>query len=89
MNKDIVKGDWKQLVGAIKHEWGRLTDDDLTRAEGDGEYLLGRLQAVYGLSKDKARRALRDLGYDFRLAERRAAADRRSPGEEPAQRSER
>ena len=44
MNWDIVKGDWKQLSGAIKSKWGKLTDDDLTRAKGDGEYLVGKLQ---------------------------------------------
>lgn len=66
MNKDIAKGDWKQVSGAIKHTWGKLTDDDLLRAKGDGEYLVGKLQEYYGLSKDKAEKSLKDLGYSLR-----------------------
>ena len=29
MNKDILKGNWKQLSGEIKKQWGKLTNDDL------------------------------------------------------------
>jgi uncharacterized protein YjbJ (UPF0337 family) len=36
MNEDIVKGNWKQLSGKIKAKWGKLTDNDLEKAEGNG-----------------------------------------------------
>ena len=88
MNKDTVKGDWKQLSGAIKSKWGKLTDDDLTRAKGDGEYLVGKLQEQYGLTKDKAKEGLRDLGYQARGAERRAAERRDKEDDEPTQRAD-
>jgi hypothetical protein len=26
MNRDIVKGNWKQFTGVMKGQWGRLTD---------------------------------------------------------------
>jgi uncharacterized protein YjbJ (UPF0337 family) len=88
MNKDTVKGDWKQFSGKLKHTWGKLTDDDLLRAKGDSEYLVGKLQEYYGLSKDKAQAGLKDLGYQLRSTERRASADCRSrDDEEPTQRS--
>jgi uncharacterized protein YjbJ (UPF0337 family) len=88
MNQDIAKGDWKQLSGKLKHSWGKLTDDDLLRARGDGEYLLGRLQEYYGLSREKAQAGLRELGYRLRGTERRSAAERRSrDDEEPTQRA--
>ena len=35
MNWDIVKGNWKQMKGQVKQQWGKMTDDDLTRIEGD------------------------------------------------------
>lgn len=89
MNKDTVKGDWKQLSGAIKSKWGKLTDDDLTRAKGDGEYLVGKLQEQYGLTKDKAKEGLRELGYQSRGAERRAAERRVKDDDEPTQRADR
>ncbi|MES2490173.1 MAG: CsbD family protein [Pseudomonadota bacterium] len=62
MNKDTVKGEWKQLSGKIKQKWGELTDDDLKQAEGNQEHLLGKLQEKYGIAKDKAKEQLKDLG---------------------------
>ena len=61
MNEDIIKGNWKQLSGKIKAKWGKLTDDDLTTAEGNMEHLYGKLQEHYGLAKDKAEESLKDL----------------------------
>ena len=29
MNWDRVEGNWKQLTGKVKEQWGKLTDDDL------------------------------------------------------------
>lgn len=63
MNEDIVKGNWKQLSGKIKAKWGKLTDNDLEKAEGNKVYLLGKLQEHYGLAKDKVEQNLKDLGH--------------------------
>jgi uncharacterized protein YjbJ (UPF0337 family) len=88
MNKDTFKGDWKQLSGKLKYSWGKLTDDDLLRAKGDGEYLVGKLQEYYGLSKEKAQAGLRELGYQLRGTERRTGSERRGrDDEEPTQRA--
>lgn len=54
MNKDIFEGKWKQLKGQVKVRWGKLTDDDLDVAEGHSQYLSGKLQERYGLTKEKA-----------------------------------
>lgn len=29
MNRDILKGKWKQLRGEVQRRWGQLTDDEL------------------------------------------------------------
>lgn len=55
MNTDQMKGMWHQWKGAAKSQWGKLTDDDLTQAEGDVEKLAGRIQERYGYAKEKAR----------------------------------
>lgn len=73
MKEDIMQGYWKQLSGKLKQKWAKLTDDDLLRAEGDRDYLLGKLQEYYGLAKDKADVALKDLGYN---AQERGFTDR-------------
>jgi uncharacterized protein YjbJ (UPF0337 family) len=54
MNEDTMKGQWKQLVGEAKRQWGKLTDDDLLRAEGDVEKLAGSVQERYGFTRDEA-----------------------------------
>ena len=35
MNSDFIAGMWKQLAGKAKAVWGELTDDELTRTEGN------------------------------------------------------
>ncbi len=54
MNQDRIAGQWKQLSGKIKEKWGKLTDDDLRQAEGNTEYLTGRIQERYGIARDVA-----------------------------------
>jgi uncharacterized protein YjbJ (UPF0337 family) len=34
MNKDIFKGNWKEMKGKVKQQWGKLTDDDITQING-------------------------------------------------------
>ncbi len=54
MNSDFLQGKWKQLSGSVKEAFGKLTDDDLTQAEGSSDKMLGVLQERYGYSKDQA-----------------------------------
>ena len=54
MNSDRIQGKWKQLTGRLKSEWGKLTDDDLSCAEGHRDYLVGKLQERYGIARDQA-----------------------------------
>jgi len=62
MDKNVIQGNWKQLSGKIREKRGKLTGDDLKRAEGNREYPLGKLQEHYGLAKDKAQQHLKELG---------------------------
>ena len=54
MNWDQIKGKWMQFKGKAKEQWGDLTDDDLDRAAGERDQLVGRIQERYGLAKDEA-----------------------------------
>ena len=54
MNSDTLKGQWHQVKGEIKNQWGKLTDDDVNQIEGNGEKLIGKLQERYGYAKDRA-----------------------------------
>lgn len=56
MNWDQIQGNWKQLKGEARVQWGKLTDDDLDVVEGNREKLVGKLQEKYGYAKDEAER---------------------------------
>jgi len=61
MNIDQIKGKWKQLRGAAKSKWGKLTDDDWKVAEGDAEKLAGRIQERYGNTKELAHKEINEM----------------------------
>jgi uncharacterized protein YjbJ (UPF0337 family) len=61
MNEDILKGKWRQIKGEVKSRWGKLTDDDVDRVEGDAEKLIGRVQERYGYQRDEAKREVDDF----------------------------
>ena len=54
MSQEIIKGQWKELSGRVKEWWGKLTDDDVSRIDGNQEKLVGALQQRYGYAKDRA-----------------------------------
>jgi uncharacterized protein YjbJ (UPF0337 family) len=58
MNRDVIKGKWKQLRGKVKETWGELTDDDLQQVEGNFDQLVGKIQEKYGYSRDHAEREI-------------------------------
>jgi uncharacterized protein YjbJ (UPF0337 family) len=68
MNRDTIGGQWKQLSGEIKKQWGKLTDNDLKVIQGDAKMLAGRLQERYGLVRDEAVRQVRDFERELNLS---------------------
>jgi len=54
MNRDVLEGQWKQLKGRVKQQWGRLTDDELDTINGRYDELAGLIQERYGYSRDEA-----------------------------------
>ena len=51
MNWDRIQGNWKQVTGRVKEQWGKLTDDDLDVIAGRRDQLAGKIQERYGLAK--------------------------------------
>ena len=58
MNRDVLRGRWKQLKGEVKTRWGRLTDDDLDVVCGQYDKLAGSIQERYGWARDRAEREI-------------------------------
>ena len=68
MNWDRISGNWAQWKGRVRERWGRLTDDHLDVVAGRRDQLAGRIQELYGFSKEETERQLHNW-------ERSAAAD--------------
>lgn len=53
MNLDIAQGQWKQLKGKVREQWGRLTDDEIDVLGGNYQRLIGKLQEKYGKAREE------------------------------------
>ena len=56
MNRDRIEGNWKQLKGNIKQQWGKITFDRLAVAAGKSVYLSGQIQASRGIYMEEVRK---------------------------------
>jgi uncharacterized protein YjbJ (UPF0337 family) len=81
MNRDILEGKWKQLRGKIREKWGKLTDDELDKAQGRFDKLSGLIQEKYGYAKEKAEEELNRF-----LEHSRPESERRVPEKEDERR---
>jgi uncharacterized protein YjbJ (UPF0337 family) len=53
MNEDKVNGTVNRVKGEAKEQWGKLTDDHSTEAEGKVDKAKGKVQEEVGKLKDK------------------------------------
>jgi uncharacterized protein YjbJ (UPF0337 family) len=55
MSRDVIKSHWPRLAGKLRSRWSKLTYDDVSFADGDRAYLVGRIKERYGLTIDSAK----------------------------------
>jgi uncharacterized protein YjbJ (UPF0337 family) len=60
MNWDRIGGNWKQMKGALKERWGKLTDDEFDQMAGQRDKLVGKIQERYGCAKDEAEKQVKE-----------------------------
>ena len=60
MDWNRVEGNWKQMKGKVKEQWGKLTDNDLDVINGKRDQLEGRIQERYGYQKDQVKKDIDD-----------------------------
>lgn len=61
MNKDIFEGNWKELKGKVKEQWGKLSDDRLEEIAGKRDQLAGEIQKAYGVSREEAEKQVQEF----------------------------
>jgi uncharacterized protein YjbJ (UPF0337 family) len=54
MNWEQIEGNWKQMKGRVKQRWARLTNDDLDAIDGKREELVGKIQKLEGIARERA-----------------------------------
>jgi uncharacterized protein YjbJ (UPF0337 family) len=62
MYNDQMQGNWKQLKGKVKEQWGKLTDDEIDQMAGNRDQLVGKIQNSYGIGRDEAEKQVEDWG---------------------------
>ena len=65
MNKDIIQGNWHEIKGKLKQQWGKLTDDEINQMEGNYDELTGILQKQYGYRKDEVKKEIESFINGF------------------------
>ena len=61
-----IKGSWTQTKGAVKEQWGKLTDDDLLEIQGRRDQLIGKIQTRYGISQAEAEAQVSGWEHKYR-----------------------
>jgi len=61
MNNEMLTGQWKQLKGKVKQQWGKLTDDEIDQIEGSWERLLGTIEKRYGIERAEAEKQVNEF----------------------------
>ena len=61
MNRDWLEGNWKQARGKVRERWGKLTDDELDVIAGRRDQLIGRIQELYGKTRDQVEHDLDEM----------------------------
>lgn len=59
--EDKIKGNWNQMKGKVKQQYGELSDDDLAYTEGKEDELIGRIQEKTGKSKEEVKKFIDSL----------------------------
>jgi uncharacterized protein YjbJ (UPF0337 family) len=59
MDWERIRTEWKEIKGAAKEQWGRLTDDDLLEIAGQREQLHARIRKRYRIAEEEAERQIR------------------------------
>ena len=61
LNQQTLEGNWNEIKGKIHEKWGQLTQDDLQKATGNVDQLVGVIQRKTGEARERVEQFLNDL----------------------------
>jgi len=74
MNWDRIEGNWRQIMGSARERWGKIADDDLEKAGGRRDQLVGRVQERYGIARDEAQKQVDEWAKALKEEEKASTA---------------
>jgi len=61
MTRQELEGHWNQVKGSLREQWGDLTDNELDKAYGDLEQLVGVVQKKTGATRNEVENFVEDV----------------------------
>jgi uncharacterized protein YjbJ (UPF0337 family) len=61
LNADELQAKWKQQVGNAKIAWGKITEDEFLKSEGQAQKLAGLVQERYAITRDQADKQVKNF----------------------------
>jgi len=61
INQQTLEGNWNEIKGKLHEKWGQLSQDDLARAKGNIDQLVGVIQRKTGEARDRIEQYLSEL----------------------------
>jgi len=61
LNQQTLEGNWNEIRGKLHERWGQLTQDDLQKAKGNVDQLVGLIQRKTGEARERVEQYLTEL----------------------------
>jgi uncharacterized protein YjbJ (UPF0337 family)/ElaB/YqjD/DUF883 family membrane-anchored ribosome-binding protein len=61
LNQQTLEGNWNEIKGKLHERWGQLTQDDLQKAQGNVDQLVGMIQRKTGEARERVEQYLSEL----------------------------
>jgi len=61
INQQTLQGNWNELKGQLRKHWGQLTDDDVSKFDGNVDQLVGLIQRKTGEGREAIEKYLDQL----------------------------
>jgi len=62
--KEEIAANWNRIKGRLRETWGQLTDDELQRAKGSTEQLIGTIQAKAGVTRREVEELVNNIVHE-------------------------
>jgi uncharacterized protein YjbJ (UPF0337 family) len=64
LNQQTLEGNWNEIKGKLHERWGQISQDDLQKARGNVDQLVGLIQKKTGEARDRVEQYLSELTSD-------------------------